>query len=173
MVDDSKEQPSAPKGQGSEQPLHTRLDLASEPSGVRWGRAHAADVLDKWEVSESIIDSALLVISELLTDAVKHARRVSSAPVRCSLLLWLNSRGLTVAVYDVDTRPPALRPASLEAEGGRGLVIVEENSEEWGYTYPSPDSGKLVWARLTATPALPVRSSDVPFDPPALVVMSA
>jgi anti-sigma regulatory factor (Ser/Thr protein kinase) len=171
MVDTKEQRPFLERRGPGGEPLHSRLDLASERSAVRWGRAHAAEVLTKWGQPESVTDSALLVVSELLTNAVKHARPTSSVPVRCSLLLWLTSRGLTVAVHDVDRRPPALRRPSPEAEGGRGLTLVESSSEEWGYTYPSVGSGKLVWARLATAPATAARSPDSSADSPTLTLV--
>jgi anti-sigma regulatory factor (Ser/Thr protein kinase) len=136
------------------QPLHSRFDLASSPSAVRWGRKHTAEVLAKWGVAEAVADDALLIVSELLSNAVQHADRPFNAAdgrpdvVACSLLLWLTQQGLTVSVYDADRRPPIPRSASTDAERGRGLHLVDALSEAWGYTHPSPASGKLVWARL-------------------------
>jgi anti-sigma regulatory factor (Ser/Thr protein kinase) len=136
------------------QPLHSRCDLASSPSAVRWGRKHAAEILARWDVAEAVAEDALLIVSELLTNAVQHAVKplepAGGRPdaVVCSLLLWLTEKGLTVSVYDADRRPPVVRNASADAECGRGLRLVDALSEAWGYTHPSPASGKLIWARL-------------------------
>jgi anti-sigma regulatory factor (Ser/Thr protein kinase) len=139
---------------GGRQPLHDRLDLASKPTAVRWARLHAKDLLGTWEVPESVAEPAFLIVSELVTNAVLHAGQSRDyggsrpeAP-RCSLNFWLTRRGLTVAVYDQERTPPVRREASEDADGGRGLALVEALSNRWGYTYPSSDSGKLVWARL-------------------------
>lgn len=136
-------------------PLHSRFDLASAPNAVRWGRKHATDVLDRWGVMEPAAGDALLIISELLSNAVQHAGKPPSPSdgrpdvVTCSLLLWLTARGLTVSVYDPDRCPPVLRSVPMDAERGRGLLLVQRLSEAWGYSYPSTTSGKLVWARLS------------------------
>ncbi|MBM9508075.1 ATP-binding protein [Actinacidiphila acididurans] len=147
---------------GIQQPLHSRLDLASSPSAIRWGRAHARDVLGRWGVAEAAADDAVVVVSELLSNAVEHAvpeREVVGAyeDARCSLLLWLTGNGLTVAVHDWDVRVPLPRPDSPDAEHGRGLTVVQALSEAWGYTHPSPAPGKLVWARLA-----PRRTQEAP-----------
>jgi anti-sigma regulatory factor (Ser/Thr protein kinase) len=100
-----------------------------------------------------------LIVSELLSNAVQHAAKpVQSVggqrvAVACGLQLWLwlTDRGLTISVYDADRRPPVIRSPSIEAECGRGLHLVDALSEAWGYTHPSPTSGKLVWARLPHT----------------------
>lgn len=167
------------------QPLHSRLDLASSPSAVRWGRKHTAEIIARWGVAEAMAHDALLIVSELLSNAVQHAGKPlnpeDSRPdvVRCSLLLWLTEKGLTVSVYDVDQRPPILRNTPTGAERGRGLQLVDALSEAWGYTHPSPASGKLVWARLP----LPENSAGngqrsleaiaQPIAPGAAVAMSA
>ena len=132
-------------------PLHSRLDLASSPSAVRWGRKHTTEVLAGWGLVEAVTEDALLVASELLSNAVQHASKNASdraEVLKCSLLLWLTDRGLTVSVYDEDNRPPIPRDTSTDAERGRGLFLVETLSEAWGYTRPWPTPGKLVWARL-------------------------
>lgn len=139
---------------GGRQPLHSRFDLAPSPSAVRWGRKHAAGLLAAWGVAEAVADDALVVVSELLSNAVQHAVEpfdpAEGCPdaVVCSLLLWLTDKGLTVSVYDADRRPPVPRNAPTDAERGRGLHLVAALSEAWGYTHPAPASGKLVWARL-------------------------
>lgn len=133
--------------------LHSRLDLASTLAAVHWGRAHATDVFRQWDLPQSIADDAIMIASELLTNAVQHAGAAelpkSQAALQCSLLLWLTERGLTVGVYDFDTSPPVLRLAAPDDERGRGLALVECLSERWGYTPLTPAPGKVVWARLT------------------------
>ncbi|MEC3994819.1 hypothetical protein VSR01_15320 [Actinacidiphila sp. DG2A-62] len=56
-------------------------------------------------------------------------------------------------MYDLDRNPPVLKSPGFEDRRGRGLLLVEALSENWGYTYPAPGTGKLVWARL-AVPSL-------------------
>lgn len=132
-------------------PLRSRLDLASSASAVRWGRRHTTEILSGWGLVDAVAEDARLIVSELLSNAVQHAGKNPSAPaegVRCGLLLWLTDRGLTVSVYDDDTRPPVRRSTSTDAERGRGLLLVESLSEAWGYTRSWPTPGKLVWARL-------------------------
>lgn len=58
----------------------SRLDLASSPSAVRWGRRHASDVLDKWGAPDDVAQVALLIVSELLTNVIRHARRPLGEP---------------------------------------------------------------------------------------------
>lgn len=137
-----------------QQPSHSRFDLAPSPSAVRWGRKHAAEILATWGIARPVADDALVIVSELLSNAVQHASQPFEPAydrpdtATCSLLLWLTGMGLTVSVYDGDRRPPVMMEARSDAERGRGLRLVEALSEVWGYTYPQATTGKIVWARL-------------------------
>jgi hypothetical protein len=151
--------------------LHSRLDLEPSPLAVRRGRAHAEAVLTNWGLPDDVVADSVLVVSELLTNAVRHARRpdaqrsdkdiAGGAAQGCNLLLWCAERSLTVAVHDADSRPPVLRDTQRESEGGRGLVLVDTLAAKWGCTYPSSASGKVVWARF----AVPARAATPAGDP--------
>lgn len=138
-------------------PFHSRLDLASEPSAARWARFHARDVFTTWQIPPAAADDALLIVSELVTNAVRHAGPlpVSAAPgagqpVRaCGLDLQRMPGHLLICVYDQDRRPPIPKEASEDGESGRGLQLVDELSAAWGYAYPHPSVGKAVWAKVT------------------------
>jgi anti-anti-sigma factor len=109
-----------------------RLDAVedpNEPMARRW--------------VEELVDRAVLVASELVTNAVVH----SKGPVR--LRLELHKERLHLAVYDPSPRLLALAvdPGDLEAEGGRGLLIVDQLASSWG-VHPSPGGGKAIWCVL-------------------------
>ena len=89
-----------------------------------------------------MVAHARLVVSELATNAVRHA----GTPFRVSLghrdgVAHPGGPGLRGSSADP---PPGVDPA---ADGGRGLVIVSALSDSWGVT-PCPDGGKEVWARF-------------------------
>lgn len=135
------------------------LELPCEASAVQWARAQAQDVLKGWEVPDETAEDALLVISELVTNCLRHA---AGSPARAGCLLSLRRLPdhVLVCVYDDDRRPPVLRHPADDEPGGRGLQLVAGLSRDWGYTYPAPTSGKSVWAELplparTETPACP------------------
>ncbi|MGH8987542.1 MAG: ATP-binding protein [Acidimicrobiales bacterium] len=101
-------------------------------------RRYAGRVLSSWGVS--CPGDALLLVAELTTNAVRHAR------TRFVLSLGLQEGVLRVAVTDTDRALPHLVEPKPTATGGRGLVIVNALSESWGWE-PSPQ-GKTVWAAV-------------------------
>ena len=140
------------------QPRSNRLELACESAAVRWARVHAKDVLKQWDVPESVMDDALLIVSELTTNAVRHSQRPDNPPPwagrrpirRFVMTLWCFPDHLQIYVFDEDRTPPMRVTSNPDAIGGRGLALVDELSDAWGYIHPSPraDSGKAVWAQL-------------------------
>jgi hypothetical protein len=83
-----------------------------------------------------------LIVSELVSNAVVHARTSMTVIVR------LVERSLQIAVRDLDPRPLFRPDASvgLDAETGRGLLVLDGMADDWG-TMPTSD-GKLVWATV-------------------------
>ncbi|MEU9407537.1 ATP-binding protein [Streptomyces sp. NPDC048281] len=128
----------------------SRLELAAQPDAVRWARRHGRDVLGAWHVPSDHVDTAMLVVSELVTNAVRHVIKAAPATGSVRLALILRHRGthLIVEVADPGVRPPQKTGAvSPDSESGRGLFIVENVSKEWGYYFP-PTGGKVVWCVL-------------------------
>jgi anti-sigma regulatory factor (Ser/Thr protein kinase) len=121
--------------------------LPHTPASVIAARSHIGIDLRKAGIVTPAIGDATLVVSELLTNAILHARPLPGARV---LVAWaLRERSLEVAVSDggAMTRPRTTRP-SLSSIGGRGLTIVENLSWRWG-VLPN-DFGLTVWAVLPA-----------------------
>lgn len=96
----------------------------------------------RWEV-QPVVEAALLVVSELVTNAVNHAR----SPV--TVCLQLRRDHLLVNVGDEDSRLPVLQRNEWDALGGRGLTLVDAISRTWGAQ--SCPGGKSVWAELLLT----------------------
>jgi anti-sigma regulatory factor (Ser/Thr protein kinase) len=125
-------------------PLQDFLELGALASAVPCARLHARQILREWGLA-SLGEITELLVSELITNAVKASRAIrQGSPVR----LWLVSdrAQVLILVWDASPRPPVRSDASREAENGRGLVLVEAISAQWGW-YGSRDSdGKFVWA---------------------------
>jgi len=95
------------------------------------------DQLRTGGVSESVIDDAVLILSELLSNACRHGRPLGDSPagdgdVRAAWRAEPSGR-LTVEVTDGGgpTRPVPATP-SVTAHGGRGLNIITALAEDWG-----------------------------------------
>lgn len=97
-----------------------------------------------------LADMAELVVSELITNAVNASQRLRSVAtpvVRLSLVSDLIS--IVIHVWDESDEMPVRQGGELYEINGRGLIIVENVSAEWG-TYVK-QSGKVVWARITTS----------------------
>ncbi|MGW0706227.1 SpoIIE family protein phosphatase [Streptomyces sp. NPDC002643] len=110
------------------------------PQAVGQARRYSRRVLRAWGV-ESESDTVLLVVSELVTNALVHTDG------RVRLDLTLLSDRLRVSVTDTSPRTPRKPPnIGWEATGGRGILLVEAMSTAWG-TLPV-SGGKQVWAEI-------------------------
>jgi len=121
--------------------------LPCAPASAAVARRHITADLLAAGVFEAAIGDAALVVSELLSNAVLHARPL---PGRCLQVSWIVDAGsveITVTDGGGPTRPRAAR-ASLSSLGGRGLGIVEYLSRRWGVRSDGP--GITVWAVLPA-----------------------
>ncbi|MFD3326717.1 PAS domain S-box protein [Streptomyces sp. NPDC058701] len=115
--------------------------LAPLPSSVGEGRRFLRSTLAAWGTGdEQLCETACLLASELLSNAVSH----SCGPVR--LRLRQAGRELSVEVCDGSPVLPQARFASPDAESGRGLLLVDSLAESWG-TLPTAE-GKAVWFSL-------------------------
>jgi len=115
-------------------------ELPCDVAAAGQARAFVDSVCADWAVTGRILD-ATLITSELVTNAVTHARTASM------LVLGLDQHGLHVAVRDECTQGAnAIRTGRARQGDGRGLHLVAELSRAWGVA-PHPD-GKTVWAVL-------------------------
>ena len=145
--------------------FHSRLDLACDPLATRHAVTHASGVLRDWDVPRNVAADALLIVDELVTNAVRHsgvsteaseAERGRPTAGSCGLALWTFGDHLVICVHDEADQVPVLREVSLDAENGRGLQIVAGLCNgAWGYTVQPSQPGKRVWAHLP----LPNRTS--------------
>ena len=121
-----------------------------DPRSVRAGRDFTIATMRRWGVAERCDDIAV-VVSELLTNALRHALPdVGEGPrlgsIRLGLLL--PGRGVICAVADPSPELPTPREPGILSEGGRGLHLIGGRADTWGCTPPS-HAGKDVWAMFS------------------------
>jgi anti-sigma regulatory factor (Ser/Thr protein kinase) len=118
-----------------------RVPLESSPMSVR----EARDATRRWlrDVGRPSSEHPVtLVVSELVTNSVRHAR----GPI--VLHLWDQTDGVRVGVSDGSTNVALNEPARPDATGGRGLSLVERFSSSWGSDVNDTETGKLTWAEI-------------------------
>lgn len=111
----------------------------ASPTSPRAARTFVRGVLPKVSETE-IADVIMLLVTELVTNAVVHAR----SPVRVRVVV--DDHQVRVAVHDDAPQPPVPRQASEQALGGRGLLLLDRLSDRWGYDARPP--GKTVWFEI-------------------------
>lgn len=117
-------------------------DLAPDPAVVADARRTAQDQLSRWGLDEELKFTTELLVSELVTNAIRHA----SGRVRLRLI---RERTLVCEVLDGGASAPHLRHPRAMDEGGRGLLLVSQLAERWGTRFV-PD-GKIIWAEQPLT----------------------
>lgn len=134
-----------------EWPLRSSLQLGALPTATPCARLHARHVFREWGIT-GIADTAELLVSELVTNAVKAADLLEQKPP-VWLRLSTNNTRLLIEVWDGNMRSP--RPRQLEDglpspedESGRGLLLVEMLSTQWSWRPTEAPSGKVVWCEL-------------------------
>ncbi|MCM3923038.1 SpoIIE family protein phosphatase, partial [Frankia sp. AiPs1] len=126
----------------------TLLDVTVDgPSGLHAARAQGRLALENADLPAEIIDTVVLVLSELTSNAVRHGRPPLSVRLR-----RLGDRAV-VEVADGGGRLPRRRHASPDDEAGRGLDLVSRLAVRHGFR-PIPD-GKVVWAEVDLVAPVP------------------
>lgn len=119
--------------------------FAPDADAARQVRMVVGDGLEAFGLGPALITDTLLVLTELVANAVRHARTeftVSTA---------LKGERVRIEVFDLDTRPPALMGLDSESTSGRGLHIVSGIAQDWGWNTAEGEdgvAGKVVWAEL-------------------------
>ena len=121
--------------------------LPCVPSSVAVARGRIAAELRAAGLPATAVADAALVISELLSNAILHARPLPDARIRVAWILSSSTVEVVVSDGGSTTRPRASRP-SLSSIGGRGLGIVEHLASSWGVR--ADERGSNVWAVLPA-----------------------
>jgi GAF domain-containing protein/anti-sigma regulatory factor (Ser/Thr protein kinase) len=111
--------------------------LDHHPKAVATARTHAQRQLALWGVDEETAYTTEMIVSELVTNAVRYG----TPPLRLQLI---KDCTLTCEVHDGNPLAPRMRHAKTIDEGGRGLFIVTQLAQNWGARYSL--DGKTVWA---------------------------
>ncbi|WP_217162856.1 ATP-binding protein [Streptomyces sp. AC512_CC834] len=153
--------------------LVSHIRLAATLTAVSCSRVFTAHTLRQWNVPH-LVDNAQLVVSELVTNAVKATGVVTANPTWSQLedvrLLHVGIYGhghsVTIQVWDNSDELPVQAKADTEewAEGGRGLFIVEALALHVGHFFPQ-SGGKVVWAELAMDAQLPRLPQREPKEP--------
>lgn len=122
--------------------IEIRTTLTPFPASVGAARRFVRDVLMTRMVTFGVVDTVELLTSEIVTNALVHAR---SAPELC-----VEVRGdvVRVEVYDASTSEPVLQQPGPESASGRGIAIVEQLATDWGVERVGGD-GKRVWFEVS------------------------
>jgi len=126
-----------------------RVSVPHERSSVRVVRHHFADQMTAAGVPPEDREDAMLVLSELVSNAVKHAAALPDGQISVSWQVEDDELRLEVTDGGAATRPNA-SVAVLSAMGGRGLDIVRTVSNHWGVT--EAEGTVTVWAEVPRTP---------------------
>lgn len=120
--------------------FEARLDFRDEAALVRLARDFVARTLQQWEL-HALVDDAVLVASELSSNAVLHARTEISLSLRSDGVAWVR-----IELRDHNSRMPTQTARPDEGTSGRGLTIVERLADSWGVVLDT--GGKTVWAEV-------------------------
>ena len=123
------------------------LLLPFTASSVGVARRHLVSDLIEAGVCASAVTDAALVISELLSNAIRHARPLPGANVQVAWAVDDGSVEVPVSDGGAPTWPRQAQP-TVSSLGGRGLDIVEYLARTWGIR--TDDGGLTVWATLAA-----------------------
>jgi two-component sensor histidine kinase len=117
------------------------MTLSAEDHSVRMARHAAHVVLSVWELAH-MEETAVLIVSELVTNAVRHARETDVIEVN----LHVTRTCLRIEIQDCDRHWPQPRIPDGFEESGFGFVLVDALAAKWGVRETT--TGKAVWAEL-------------------------
>ncbi|MEU9055468.1 SpoIIE family protein phosphatase [Streptomyces sp. NPDC048384] len=111
--------------------------LDPEPASVADARRRTRRQLAAWNVDDETAYNIQLIVSELVTNAIRYGR----SPLELRLI---HDRTLTCEMRDAGSAAPHLRHAATADEGGRGLFIIAQLAQAWGTRFST--QGKTIWA---------------------------
>jgi anti-sigma regulatory factor (Ser/Thr protein kinase) len=146
---------------------HFRFELAAHPGSAAQARRMTRAWLAAWAICEDTCDSAALVISELVTNAIVHT---SSRQIVCELTDEAEKVRIAVCDEGRISDEPSASARRDEEDHGRGLLLVAAMCSAWGAQ--EAGRGLQVWAELPlgatdrrGAPAEPVRGTGSEWGP--------
>ncbi|WP_301124630.1 ATP-binding protein [Streptomyces cacaoi] len=151
---------SAPQQQRTDDDLLFTRRFSASRRGARLARRAAAHRLSTWGVPEGspLSDAVTLIVAELSANAALHGR----VPGRdFEVRLWCGRAGgpVCVEVSDTHPAPPVCTPSQGDAEGGRGLLLVDALATHWEVV-PRMGPGKTVRAVVDTATAVTAEARD-------------
>ncbi|MER6530141.1 ATP-binding protein [Streptomyces sp. NPDC001508] len=126
-------------------PRSEEFGLPAGAACVAQARCLVGTLLAGWGLADEQADDALLVVSELVTNAIAHS---GGSRITCRV----HVRGERVRIEVEDERRaasvPAVREPDADDQGGRGLLLVSRLSDAWGVGEAADGKGRVVWADL-------------------------
>ena len=126
------------------------------PNAPKIARDNVTSALVRWGLDDEHIGIVVLIVSELVTNAVCHTGRATgpleTLPDEDIPLIRVNIehyfKTTTVAVWDTSPTPPTILEQYPDAEHGRGLHLITMLTNEWRH-YPY-NGGKTIWCKIEA-----------------------
>jgi two-component sensor histidine kinase len=122
-----------------------QVRFAPSPQSAARARHFIARTLAAWQGLTGAAETAVLLTSELVTNALRY----SQGSVKVHVDVDEQTQTVRISVHDADPRMPQLLAVAAEAENGRGLWLVDALAKRWG-TEQLPGDGKQVWFELAA-----------------------
>ncbi|WP_377270721.1 ATP-binding protein [Peterkaempfera sp. SMS 1(5)a] len=108
-----------------------------------------------WRLPDEPTETAVLLLSELVTNACRHARVPPGRYIGVRCRVVGGAGRLRVEVSDADAALPRLRRALPDEESGRGMELLDLLAEEWGAHPRACGIGKTVWFEVGVCGFLP------------------
>ncbi|GAA3375633.1 hypothetical protein GCM10020367_44180 [Streptomyces sannanensis] len=132
--------------------------LSRRPRSVPRARAALHAVLADWSAGDDLLHTAELVLSELVTNALR-VRAPNDRQIGVRIAYSATGGMLRLEVSDAGSGRPELRRPEADETEGRGLWIVEALSLRWGVSPRAGGIGKTVWSELKAPALTPARAT--------------
>lgn len=141
---------AAPPHSSSSDMSEAQWRLPHGPRSPKRARDLLRSQLAEWKIDGEVAFTAELLLSELVTNALLHARMPAGREIGVRVARY--DEHLRVEVADANNSRPELRTATATDEHGRGLALVDALAQRWGCCPRRHGIGKATWAELPLLP---------------------